>query len=143
MPTATATKSSAKKSSSAKASKPSTKSAAKSSAKPAPKPSAKSESATHDGTKVGYEAKMKVDCKWNKSRVAFYKALRKIKGTGTADQIAAASGGELSRGLCLHYGYHGVAPGLNKVEQHEGVRGFTFTLTAKGKTIDLDAQLNK
>lgn len=95
------------------------------------------------GSNVGYGAKTKKDCRWNPTRVAFYKALRKIGGSGEAAAISKASKGEVSLGNCLHYGYHGVTPGLNRVEQHEDVKGFVFVLTAKGKSIDLDKQLAK
>lgn len=98
---------------------------------------------THDGATVGYHAKSTEDCRWNKTRVAFYKALRKIGGSGNAQKIAAASKGEISVGNCLNYGYRGVAAGLNNVRQDEGVRGFTFVLTAKGKNADLDKMLAK
>lgn len=92
------------------------------------------------GNPVGYLAKTKSDCKWNKTRVEFYKALRKI-GSGTAAEISKASGGKVSVGNCLNYGYYGVTPGLNKIEKKEDVVGFTFSITAKGKTVDLEKVL--
>lgn len=105
--------------------------------------SVKTSSGTHDGTAVGWKAKTLVDCKWNKTRVEYYKAFRKAGGEGTAADIAKASGGKIAVGLCLHYGYHGVAAGLNKLEDREDVRGFYFVLTAKGRNLDLDKMLEK
>ena len=119
-------------------------------AKPAPKKVAmkkekptKNTSGTHDGTKVGWKHKCAVDTHWNAARVVFYTALRKIGGSGTAQAIAKASNGKIAVGNCLHFGYHGVTPGYNKIERMEDVRGFTFTLTAKGRSMDLDKMLTK
>lgn len=97
---------------------------------------------THDGSAVGYRAKCQSDCRWNATRVEFYKSLRKV-GEGTAQQISKASNGKVSVGNCLHYGYHGVVPGLNRVEDREGVKGFVFVITAKGRKVDLDKVLEK
>jgi hypothetical protein len=124
----------------AKAKDPKAKKVAKKTATKAKKAAS---SGTHDGTAVGYEAKCKTDCRWNKTRVSFYKALRKIGGSGTAERIAKTSGDAVSVGNALNYGYHGVQPGLNKVEQHEDVKGFVFVLTAKGRSLDLDKVLEK
>jgi len=103
-------------------------------------PKAKTEKVKGEPKKVGYEAKTLVDCAWNSTRVAFYEALRKI-GRGTAKEISAASGGAVTVGNCLHYGYHGVKPGYNKIEAEEEKRGFVFVLLAKGKNLNLTKML--
>jgi hypothetical protein len=111
--------------------------------KAAPKKTPVKKSApAHDGSKVGYEAKCKEDVKWSARKVAFFKALQKI-GTGSSAQIAEASKGAINAGHARHFGYHGVAAALVKVEQHEGTRGFSFTLTAAGRKVDGDKELAK
>lgn len=121
------------------------KATAKKSAKKAAKAKPKKAAAkvTNDGTQVGYKAKSKADCKWTPLKVEFYKALKRIGGEGTSEQIAKASKGKINAGHARHFGYHGVGGGYTKVEQQEDVRGFTFCLTAKGRSVDPDAMLKK
>jgi len=98
---------------------------------------------TRKGNVVGFGAKSKADCRWSPLKVAFYKALKAAGGSAGSADIATASKGKINAGHARHFGYHGVGGGLIKVERHEDVAGFVFTLTAKGRKVDPDAELAK
>lgn len=120
-----------------KSSKAKPKGAAKKAKTRKAKPKASKKVSEERGGAVGYLAKSVEDVPWTPKKVSFYRALKKIGGSGTSAAIAEASEGEVSAGLARHFGYHGVGGKLISVEQHEGVRGFTFTLTTAGKKLDL------
>lgn len=84
------------------------------------------------------------DVRWSEKKVAFYKAIKKCADcSGTSEQIAAKSGEVLTSHTARHFGYHGVAGGLVKLDEEEGTRGYVFTLTAKGKNTDPVAEMKK
>jgi hypothetical protein len=108
------------------------------------KSSKKASSGSHDGSAVGIKAKSKQDVPWSKNKVAFYKALKRCNGgAGTSSEIASKSNGAINEGHARHFGYHGVGGGLVAIEEIEGVRGYSFKLTAKGRSLDPDAELKK
>lgn len=129
IPTVTTTEATAA-STKRKSSKAGKKSAKKPAKQPAKKPTKKPAS--------GFERAS--DVPWNEKKVAVFKALKQLGATKgptsarSAVQVADKAG--VSQRDVRHYCYHARAAGLVEVAEAEGVRGYSFYLTARGAKVN-------
>ena len=86
-----------------------------------------------------YGIERKKDLPWNDKKVSIFRALKALKATNasgavTAKRVAEKAGVDPTE--VRHYCYHARVSGLCDVAIQEGVKGYSFYLTAKGASID-------
>lgn len=93
------------------------------------------------GAKSEHGLERSKDLPWTEKKVAIFKALKALKAydpmtARSAKEVSAKTGGIADDMAVRHYCYHAKVSGLVGVHKMEGQRGYSFSLTKKGQSID-------
>jgi len=103
------------------------------------KKTAKQPATPADNGQAQYGVDRSHDLPWNNKKVAVFKALKSLRATSATDARSAkdvAEKASVTARDVRHYCYHAKAAGLTGVAELDGMHGYGFYLTAKGRNVD-------